>query len=144
MAEEPKSAAEFTAQDLAIFKYHNGTGYVWADPFEICHKLQKFLGGRAEAVLRDFMSKDPDQALGAFPQVHHAVCVAFGFEPFNPETGTGTVFKVWNGALEEYLDFFRRLDAATVTSPTDAPPTELRLTSREDSPLPTTSDSGST
>jgi hypothetical protein len=115
--------------DMKIFQYKVADTLVYADPLEITHKLQKFLGGKAESILNDFLSEDPGRSLGVYERVHHAVHVAFGFVPFDPATGTGTRFEEWNAALEAYLDFFRQSDSATGTSQTAVPPTESAASS---------------
>ena len=117
--------------DLKIFPYHNGKEKVWADPLEISHKLQKMLGGKAEQVIGDFYAKEPERSIPAYDRVHAAVCVAFGFEAFDATTGQGTMYEIWHGALEAYLDFFQRSEMSTGTSQMSAPPTEQVPSSQE-------------
>ena len=124
------NVSDFNHADLAIFEYHDGQKVVKADPWEILSKMQKVLGGKAQQIISDYLSSDWMKSIPVHEQVKQAVHIAFGFEPFDPATGTGTVFKVWDGALEAYLDFFRSLAPSTEPSPTPAQPTEQPLTSQ--------------
>lgn len=135
---EPRNVTELRPEDRAIFEYQ-GRFY---DPLELNHKLQSYLAGRAEQFIKDFYRQDnPPASAQAQQPVKEAVHAAFGFQMFDPETGEGTTFEVWNGALEAYLDFFRRRAMLTDTSQTSVPPTEPPPTSHGGS-LPET-DSGS-
>lgn len=136
----PRNVTDFTPDETKIFQYAG----VWYDPLELNHRLQVLLGGRAEELIRDYCKKGRGgaEAWAALDQVKHAILTAFDFPPFDPQTGTGTTYSVWDGALEAYLDFFRRCATSTDTMPTCAPPSESPDSSPEESPLATTSACG--
>ena len=136
----PRNVTAFTPDEKKIFQYQG----VWYDPLEITAKLQMLLGGRAEQMIRDYRKRGNagPEGWAAFEQVKQAIHAVFEFEPFDKSTGQGTLYEVWDGAVEAYLDFFRKSATSTGTTPTSAPPTVSQGASPAASPTETITVSG--
>lgn len=112
----------FSASEMKIFAFNNGTADVFADPLAINRALARLLDGIPDKVVADTRADNLLAAADATEKLTTAVRTAFGLPAFSTTDGSGMtdemVIAVWN-QFQDWLDAKKKRDDS---SRTFAPP----------------------
>jgi len=116
----------FTDKERKIFKYHDGTKDVYADPLAMNRKLRALMAGNPEKVVAAYNGDDDIAADAAAEVFFPAIAEAFQVTRFNRLTGEGFVdedlLKLW----EMFQAWLLEKKNRAANSPTSSTPSELR------------------
>lgn len=110
-------------QEKAIFRYHNGTRMVWADPLTVQRRLDAALGD-PDVVFKDVNDNDPLVWRPALECLIAAVREVFVMPGIDPETGQGATEEDCRTALNSLQDFLAKKKPSAAGSPILSAPTE--------------------
>jgi len=113
----------FSDKERMIFRYHNGTKQIAADPLVIQRKLLSQKDVDLDSEFRLAVS-DTKESLAAISRVVDVIRFSFGVKPLDPETEEGLTDTECLQLMASYAEFLNELKKKASLSPISQTATE--------------------
>ena len=131
---------EFSAEERKHLQFHNGSGFVWADPLAISRELDHRLGGDIAKTIADTQSDLEPLRYAAMTKFLAAVREVFNLVPFNPADGSGCTDEKAIAAYDCWVAWVDSKKKPEESMPSSSPPA-VRGYLQGQSPMPSSSGS---